>query len=269
VESLLAFFQRRTHDAETAADLTAETFVAALVARGSYEARATPAAAWLFAIAHHKPTDFGRRASRRHARAARGGGRARCVVSIGDDDRLVISAPPESRAEVDALTQPGRLALYDWEPSVLGPDGEPAPRDASVTGGDGAGIDAATTRAEAEARAAAAGPGARVVRAEAGPGQGWFALGGEPAMTGDEVASAEPTVDAASGTPAVALELTARGRTLFGALTREVAMRGDSERANQHFAMVIDDRIVAVPFIDYRQAPDGIDGAGAPRSPAG
>jgi DNA-directed RNA polymerase specialized sigma24 family protein len=33
VEDLVAFFMRRTRDAELAADLTAETFAAALVAR--------------------------------------------------------------------------------------------------------------------------------------------------------------------------------------------------------------------------------------------
>ena len=33
VEDLVAFFQGRTHDPEAAADLTAETFAAAMVAR--------------------------------------------------------------------------------------------------------------------------------------------------------------------------------------------------------------------------------------------
>ena len=63
VRSLLAFFQRRTRDPEVAADLTAETFAAALVARARYEPRTAAAAAWLFAIAHHKLTDYRRRGS--------------------------------------------------------------------------------------------------------------------------------------------------------------------------------------------------------------
>jgi RNA polymerase sigma-70 factor (ECF subfamily) len=63
VRSLLTFFQRRTSDPEAAADLTAETFAAALVARGRYRGRGTTAAAWLFAIAHHKLTDYRRRGS--------------------------------------------------------------------------------------------------------------------------------------------------------------------------------------------------------------
>src|SRR5215207_8362092 len=60
-----------THDPEAAADLTAETFAAALVARGRYQARATPAAAWLFAIAQHKLSDFRRRGSAEHRMRAR------------------------------------------------------------------------------------------------------------------------------------------------------------------------------------------------------
>ena len=43
VQSLLAYFQRRTRDPEAAADLTAETFAAALAARARFRPRATPA----------------------------------------------------------------------------------------------------------------------------------------------------------------------------------------------------------------------------------
>jgi len=61
VTAMLAFFQRRTADPEAAADLTAETFAAALHARGRFRAASTPAAAWLFGIAHHKLADHRRR----------------------------------------------------------------------------------------------------------------------------------------------------------------------------------------------------------------
>jgi len=44
VRSLLAFFQRRTSNPEVSADLTAETFAAAMVARERYEARTATAA---------------------------------------------------------------------------------------------------------------------------------------------------------------------------------------------------------------------------------
>jgi RNA polymerase sigma factor (sigma-70 family) len=63
VRSLLGFFQRRVHDPEVAADLTAETFAAALIARGRYRPQTATAAGWLFAIAQHKLLDYQRRGS--------------------------------------------------------------------------------------------------------------------------------------------------------------------------------------------------------------
>jgi RNA polymerase sigma factor (sigma-70 family) len=59
--TLLGFFQRRTGNPEVAADLTAETFAAALVARSRYQPREAGAGAWLFAIAHRRLTDYRRR----------------------------------------------------------------------------------------------------------------------------------------------------------------------------------------------------------------
>src|SRR4029450_12479066 len=54
VEDLVAFFMRRTRTAELAADLTAETFAAALVARARFDPGRGSASAWLFGIALHK-----------------------------------------------------------------------------------------------------------------------------------------------------------------------------------------------------------------------
>jgi DNA-directed RNA polymerase specialized sigma24 family protein len=54
VEDLLAFFMRRTCDAELAADLTAETFAAALVGRARFDARRGNGSAWLYGIALNK-----------------------------------------------------------------------------------------------------------------------------------------------------------------------------------------------------------------------
>ena len=87
VQSLLAYFQRRTRDPEVAADLTAETFAAALAARGRFRPRATPASVWLFAIAHHKLMDFHRRGSAED-RMRRRLGIAR--VPVGTEDAEMI-----------------------------------------------------------------------------------------------------------------------------------------------------------------------------------
>jgi RNA polymerase sigma-70 factor (ECF subfamily) len=87
VRSLLAFFQRRTGDPEVAADLTAETFAAAMVSRRRYRPQADTAAAWLFAIAQHKLADFRRRGAAEHRMRARLG-MERVPVSAEDEDMI-------------------------------------------------------------------------------------------------------------------------------------------------------------------------------------
>jgi RNA polymerase sigma factor (sigma-70 family) len=112
VRTLLAYFQRRTRDPEVAADLTAETFAAALAARPRFEARAVPASVWLFAIAHHKLTDYHRRGStedrmRRRLGVERvplGAEDAEMIRLLGDEValQLVDELPPDQRDAVRA-----------------------------------------------------------------------------------------------------------------------------------------------------------------------
>ncbi len=177
---------------------------------------------------------------------------------------LAITAPPSARADVTALAQSGRIGIYDWERSVLGPQGAPAPGDASVTGGENAGRAGAISKPAADKRAAGGG---QVVRALGNP-TGWFALGGKPALANADIERALVVFDRATKEPVVALELTSDGEDAFTALTREVARRGAANatpgsgiESAQHLAIVVDDRIMSVPYIDFRQSPDGIDGA--------
>jgi RNA polymerase sigma-70 factor (ECF subfamily) len=59
---MLAFFVRRTLDADVAVDLVADTFVGAIATRGSFRGETDDqAAAWLYAIARHRLVDFQRR----------------------------------------------------------------------------------------------------------------------------------------------------------------------------------------------------------------
>jgi RNA polymerase sigma factor (sigma-70 family) len=58
---VLRYFARRVRDPEAAADLTAETFAAAVVARRRYRPDRGSAAGWLYGIAGHKLADFQRR----------------------------------------------------------------------------------------------------------------------------------------------------------------------------------------------------------------
>jgi RNA polymerase sigma factor (sigma-70 family) len=61
VRDVLAYMMRRTADPEAAADLTAETFAAAIVARRRYRPGAVPANGWLFSIAQRRLIDHQRR----------------------------------------------------------------------------------------------------------------------------------------------------------------------------------------------------------------
>jgi RNA polymerase sigma-70 factor (ECF subfamily) len=112
VDMLLGYFARRVNDPEVAADLTGETFAAALVARKRFRRAATPAVAWLFGIAQHKLTDYRRRG------AAEDRMRRRLGIEqppVGEEDRdmigmlgrdaawqLIDELPPDQREAVRA-----------------------------------------------------------------------------------------------------------------------------------------------------------------------
>ena len=61
VKTILRYHARWARDAEVAADLTAETFAAALAAKDRFTPGGPPARAWLFGIAVKKLADFRRR----------------------------------------------------------------------------------------------------------------------------------------------------------------------------------------------------------------
>jgi hypothetical protein len=88
----------------------------------------------------------------------------------------------------------------------------------------------------------------------------YYALTGEPELTTSDfaVGSAQSTFSR-NGGPVVHVRLTGRGQARFRALTRHMARVGRRERRHQQLALVVGDRIVAFPTIDYEQTPDGID----------
>jgi RNA polymerase sigma factor (sigma-70 family) len=110
-ERVLAFFARRTSDPELAADLTAETFAAALVARRRYRPRAGLASSWLFGIAYHKLADAQRQG---HAddRARRRLGIER--IELTDDDIARI----DRLGETDAVAQLVRELPVDQQKAI-------------------------------------------------------------------------------------------------------------------------------------------------------
>ena len=108
---LAGFFMRRTGDAELAADLTAETFAAALASRRRFDPAKGPAIGWLYGIARHKlarTLEHGRAAASR-VREARAACSADLVVgggvgsAAGDDvakDHFGVCRPSGSWCEV-------------------------------------------------------------------------------------------------------------------------------------------------------------------------
>src|SRR5437763_6276565 len=111
VDNLLGFFSRRTRDAEMAADLTAETFAAALAGRRRYRREAGAASSWLFGIAMNKLADAQRRGYAEQ-RARRRLGMER--IELTDEDTARIDALGESTrasALLEALAHDQREAI--------------------------------------------------------------------------------------------------------------------------------------------------------------
>src|SRR4051794_6513131 len=111
VDSLLGFFVRRTRDPELAADLTAETFAAALTSRRRYRPEAGSATGWLYGIGMKKLADAQRRGYA-EMRARRRMGMER--IELDDEDYVRIEALGEAEpalALVEGLAPEQREAI--------------------------------------------------------------------------------------------------------------------------------------------------------------
>jgi RNA polymerase sigma-70 factor (ECF subfamily) len=111
VDTLLGFFSRRTRDAELAADLTAETFAAALAGRQRFRPQAGAASAWLFGIAMKKLADAQRRGYAER-RARRRLGMERLELTDADIARIdALGESTHATALVEALGRDQRDAI--------------------------------------------------------------------------------------------------------------------------------------------------------------
>lgn len=117
VRALAAYFWRRSRDAETVADLVAETFASALDGCHRFEPERGPAVGWLYGIAHRQLGTLHRRgAVERRARRRMGMERLELddaelarieadAVSEGPQTRVLAELaelPPDQRAAVEA-----------------------------------------------------------------------------------------------------------------------------------------------------------------------
>jgi SecD/SecF fusion protein len=119
-------------------------------------------------------------------------------------------------------------------------------------------------------------PGTVVVRAlpEESPNgkvhlpNSWYVLNDNPALTGNDITDPQQSFqEGGDGAPDVIFGFTSKGREVFERVTREIARRGENARlpgepnsaAFQHFAIMLDNQLLTVPYIDYLENPQGID----------
>jgi hypothetical protein len=204
---------------------------------------------------------------------------------------FVVHVPNASRnvrVQVLTLAAPGLLEFYDWEASVLTPKGKTVasqlqtkdPTALTVSQGSavaapgetGAGclsLDKALALAAKQPAprtpilVQAAGHSVGYPRGVQDPTAGYYVLRDDPALSGKDITDPRQSKDPNTGAPDVMFGFTAPGASTFQALTAAIARRGAQlsglgQTLNQHFAVVLDNRLVTVPYIDYKQYPDGV-----------
>ena len=118
--------------------------------------------------------------------------------------------------------------------------------------------------------------GVTVIEDQRTPGQPpqlrrYFAIEDDAELSDSHIRNPRVEADEVTGGAAVSFDFTAQGRRAFRRMTRRVAARaakaaaanGASEASFQHFAIVVDDRIVSLAATDALANPDGIDAPGA------
>jgi SecD/SecF fusion protein len=97
-----------------------------------------------------------------------------------------------------------------------------------------------------------------------------FVIEDDSELSGDEVRNPEQNLDE-SQQPIVTMEFTDTGRAAFARVTKRLAERGSKvilppgtppDGAFQRFAITLDDQIVSLATIDFREFPEGLDGRG-------
>jgi SecD/SecF fusion protein len=98
------------------------------------------------------------------------------------------------------------------------------------------------------------------------PAARFFVLRDHVALTGNDITHPAQSTDE-SGAPDVVFGFTGTGRAAFQRATSAIARRGANVSVggmtlNQHFAVAVDNQLITVPQIDFRQYPDGIIAGG-------
>jgi SecD/SecF fusion protein len=100
------------------------------------------------------------------------------------------------------------------------------------------------------------------------PPPGYFVLEDDSALSGSDIKNPKQQTDQ-SGAPNVTFEFSGFGRRQFASTTKRIAQRGASQllapgtppaNADQRFAITLDNQVVSLATVDFRDNPDGIDG---------
>ncbi|MHB8492297.1 MAG: protein translocase subunit SecD, partial [Solirubrobacteraceae bacterium] len=98
--------------------------------------------------------------------------------------------------------------------------------------------------------------------------ESWYVLADNPILTGNDITNPAAGYDeGASGAPNVRFGFDSHGRTVFERATKAIARRGENAvlpghpKRNffQHFAIVLEDQLITVPYISFLENPEGID----------
>jgi SecD/SecF fusion protein len=257
-------------------------------------------------------------------------------IQQSGEQQITVALPDVSNAKeaADQVGTTAQMFFFDWEKSVIGPDGKTAPLDTAVTGGGSAGRVSGACKPQYEAIALAAKqparsnenqaiprskfyfvndkaksvvagpeasrpeitratrtlaferkggkgrvaevkPGTIIVRAEVDDSAPkaqqnpdcYFVLQDSFSLRGTDIKNPEQNFDQRTQAPNVTFEFTDKGRKKWKDTTKEIAQRGQesvgllpADAANQHFAIVLDNELISVPYIDFSDNPDGIDG---------
>jgi SecD/SecF fusion protein len=99
----------------------------------------------------------------------------------------------------------------------------------------------------------------------------YFVMNDDPALSGTDVKDPKQDFNrgaAGNGGPIVTFKFTSKGKKKWEKVTKTLAHRGQelnlppktADDARQHFAAVLDNELITVPFIDFVRDPDGLPG---------
>jgi len=97
------------------------------------------------------------------------------------------------------------------------------------------------------------------------PSAQFFVLKDNAALRGNDITNPQQSTDPNTRQPDVTFGFSNEGKSEFQNVTANIAHRGDlvsglGQTLNQHFAVALDNQLITVPFIDFKQYPDGISG---------